>query len=471
MIELRIEGYAVDLAPDFSLVLERFSPLLDFNAFPGNRVYGFTLPITPRNRSIFGYFEQPQIGYSNRKYYCEKFVDGLLIERGYVRFQDAKTSEYNLYFTQNLSEAFGDRQQVPLSQIDFGSEVLPTFAAADNSLTDKYCLPIIENPGLYGNQAVSGFADRVNNYSVGSGTYHAVGRVPQFFLRWVLQRYGELTGWTFGGDFMNHADLQRLILYNLYTLDGATSITYQNHLPELTMPQLLVGLRQLFNLFVEFDGQRKRCELSFAENVLASGVVVDWTGKVASDFVKQPDLQSRLELSYDIDANDALMKPIPIEHDKYTTAETSGNEGGSLTPICSRLSTLRTNPVTGRAMTNQPGTSPNNKDNTTPPSPKLLFWNGLVSSEPRATRAQGAYSLTWQGSNNLRDVSYQRFEQFKANTFLLKKNVFLSPADLARFSFKQRVHIQGVHYLVGALKVKLGTRGGVIPGEVDLWRV
>ena len=471
MIDIRIEGYSVDLTPGFNLVLERFNPLLDFNAFPGNRVYGFTLPITPRNRKIFGYFEQPQIGYRNRKYYCEKFVDGLLIERGFVKFQDAKTHEYNLFFSQNLSEAFGDLQQVPLSQINFGSESVPAFTAAANPLTDPYCLPVIENAGFYANQSVSGFADRMNNYQVGSSTYHAVGRVPQFFLRWVLQQYGAMTGWTFQGDFMNHPDLQRLLLFNLYSLDGATSITYQNHLPELTMPQLLVGLRQLFNLFVEFDVQRKRCTLSFSEDVLASGLVMDWTRKVATEFLKVPDLQSRLELSYDIDSNDALMKPIPAIHDKYTTPETSSNEGGSLTPIRSRLSTLTTNSVSGRAMTSQPGRSLNNRDSTNAPIPKLLFWNGLVSSEPRATNAQGDYKLTWHGSNNLRETCYQRFENFKASTFLLKKNVFLSPLDLAHFSFKQRVYIQGVHFLVGALKVKLSANGAMIPGEVDLWRV
>ena len=472
MIEIRIEGYAVDLTPDFSLVLERFNPLLEFNTFPGNRVYGFTLPITPRNRRILGYFEQPQMGYTNRKFRCEKFVDGLLVERGFVKFQDAKTHEYNLYFSQNLNEAFGDLQQIPLSQIDQGSQAVPSsFSATANPLTDPFCLPVIENVGFYGNQGVSGFGGRMNSYDTGTLTYQPNARVPQFFLRWVLQQYGLRTGWTFTGDFMNHPDLQRLLLYNLYSLDGATMIRFQNHLPELTMPQLLVSLRQLFNLFVEFDVPRKRCTISFGETVLAGGLVVDWTQKVASDFLKQPDLQSRLELSYDIDANDALMKPIPAVHDKYTTPETSSSEGGSLTPIRSRLSTLPTNPVSGRAMTSQPGTSIHNKDNTNLPIPKMLFWNGLVAGEPRATCTQGGYSLTWHGANNLCDTSFQRFEQFKRDTFLLKKNVFLTPADLARFSFQQRVHIQGVHYLVGSLKMKLGSKGGVIPGEVDLWRV
>jgi len=55
----------------------------------------------------------------------------------------------------------------------------------------------------------------MNQYNSGTSSFNTVARVPQLFLRWVLQRYGTLTGWSFTGDFWSDTDLQRLILFNL----------------------------------------------------------------------------------------------------------------------------------------------------------------------------------------------------------------------------------------------------------------
>ncbi|RYF56492.1 MAG: hypothetical protein EOO39_36625, partial [Cytophagaceae bacterium] len=98
------------------------------------------------------------------------------------------------------------------------------------------------------------------------------------------------------------------------------------------------------------------------------------------------------------------------------------------------------------------------------------FWHGPVNGKPLATSAHGNRSLAWHGPNNLVDKGYRSLEQIKADTFTLTKVVFLTPADLARFSFRRKVHISGVNYLVTAFKASLTTQRQAIPTEVSLLR-
>jgi hypothetical protein len=469
MVDIRIDGEPADLTPGTSLTLEQFNPLLQFEKVEGSRVYGFDLPDTPRNRALLGYFYQDQVGYKNRKFRCEKYVYGQLIEQGYVMIQDVKPAGFSMYFTQDLGEIFGDFQNVLLSNIGFGQEAVPTPYAAANHMLDRYCFPTVENSSFYGNQAVTGWNGLMNEYS--NSAFNPNARVPMFFLRWVYQQFGNLTGWTFSGQFWQDPTIARLLLYNLHSLDQATNLVYANHLPNLTLPQLTIDLRKLFNLYLEFDVRRNICTMDFGQDVLTGGEIIDWTDKAASDHVKAPELVNRLELGYAIDSNDALLKPVPANMVNYVTPETTANEGGTILPVQSRVSTLATNQTTGLAQTQQPGFSPLNKDSKTDSTPKLLFWNGMVGGIPRATSAHSARSLVWSGAGNLADTSYKSFEAFKGNTFGVKKLVYLSAADLALFSFRKKVHIKGVNYLVGSMKSVLGSNQKTIPTEVQLWRV
>lgn len=99
-----------------------------------------------------------------------------------------------------------------------------------------------------------------------------------------------------------------------------------------------------------------------------------------------------------------------------------------------------------------------------------MFWNGVVGGLPLTTYAQGSYRLAWRGANTLVTTGYSNFERFKEATFSLKKNVYLTPVDLAQFSFRQRVYIQGVQYWVGSLKASLGDYQRAVLCEVELWR-
>ncbi|MDR6195163.1 hypothetical protein [Siphonobacter sp. SORGH_AS_0500] len=455
MLDIRIEGHSVELSPGMALTLEKFNPLLDFATVQGSRVYGFSLPDTPVNRRIMGHFYHPQTGYKNRRFKCEKYVDSQLVEKGFVKIQEATSTGWSLYFTQNLGEIFGDLQTIKLSEIDFGSLPIP-----ETGSTEAFCFPPIQNPGFYGNQAVAGFDGLVNK--AGS----SVARVPMFFVNWVLDQFGGMVGWQFTGTFFQDPIAAQLVLANVFSLDGLSEIKVQNHLPELTCGELLIELRKLLNLFLDFDVRRRICDISFADDVLKAPTLLNWTAKANLNHTKVPETVNRLELAYDIDGNDALLKPIPLLMDKYITPETASNEGGSTLPIKSRLSTYLVDPVSGLASTSQAGISPSNKDSQAKGTPKLLLWDG-----EKATATSGPNSLFWNGPNALPGRRWAQMERFKANTFLLRKILYLTPADLATFSFKNKVHIRGVNYLVGSLKASLNTDQSIIGVEVELWKV
>lgn len=469
MIDIRIEGEPADLTPGTAITLERFNPLLDFETVQGSRVYGFDLPDTPTNRRLLGYFYQPMVGYEARKFRCEKYVHGYLIEQGYVMIREVKPGGFSLYFTQNLGEIFGDYQAVPLNQIDFGTDALIANPPTVLLPSARYAYPTIINPNFYGNQAIGGYSGRMNNYA--GGAYDATARVPMPLIGAVLREFYAKCGWSFQGDFMNDPDLQWLIYYNLFSLDSATSVRMQNHLPGFTLGGLLIELRKLFNLYLEFDVSRKICTMDFGDDVLKSDNVLDWTDIAAPTYTKTPQTANRLDLSYDLDSNDALLKPIPPALDKYTTPETPATSGGSLLGVRSRVSTLLTDLATGLATTSQAGLSLLNKDNRTDAAPRVLFWNGMVNGLPTATAARGNRSLGWNGPNGLAAKGYTGFERFRDDTFGVKQIVWPSAADLALFSFRRKVHIRGVTYIVGSIKAALNTNERAIPCEVDLWRV
>ena len=472
MIDIRIEGESLDLFPDTAYTLERYSPLFDFETIQGTRVYPFSVPSTPRNRTILGYFYLMQIGYEPRRYRCEKYVFGQLIEQGYAVINQVDEKGFAIYYTQNLGDIFGDRQNVKLSDmLDLGSEATAASPLANPDLTNaqtRLFYPTIINPNFYGNTPPSGFGGRMNDYNTGTSQYATNGRVPMVLLKWLLERFGTLASLQFGGAWVNDASMKRLLLYNQFALDGASTITYANHLPDWTMRDMLMNYRRLFNLYLDFDSWNRTLTIDYGRDVLDSQAIDDWTEFAVPTRTKQPDPASRLDLGFDIDQNDLLMKPLPTAFDRYVSA---GAVGVTAQVIRSGFSTLNTDTGTGLASTLQAGVSGLNKDSNQKSIPKVLFWKGLVGGLPTATNEHGTTRLAWSGTNNLVDGYWKNFETMKATTFSLKQGVFLSPANLARFSFRRKVHIRGVNYMVGSLRAGISMTKETVPVEVDLWRV
>lgn len=466
MFQIRIENKTVDLNPGMVITLNRFNPVFDFNEIQGAKVYDFTLPFSPRNNAIMGYLNEPQVAWKSVDFFCEKYVFGELIERGYVQVKSVSNEGYNVIYTQNLGEIFGDYQKIPLNLIDFGGEAIPgVLTAAANHLTDKYCFPMVHNPAFYGTAIPGTYNNYMNEYV--SGAYVSTApQVPMLFLRFVLEKIATLCNFTFEGDFVTDAIMKRLIFYNTFSLEGRTTIEYCNHLPEMTIPELLKELRKLFNLGLFFDVRSRTLKMRYVDTLLAQPTTLNWSKKFAPVANRSPELASRLELDWEIDGGDGLMKVRPDDYEKYTSAGS-----GLLFPIKTRFSAPDVD-GTGRIKVEQPGITPINNQLNNRFGPRLVFWGGMSGSIPIASNASGTYRLAWHGANNLATTFWPGFETFRANTFSRKMLGDLNATDIAMIDMHRRagetmsVFVHGREYLIGNQRINLPLQG---VSELELW--
>lgn len=468
--QIIIEGQQADLDAGMSILLERYNPMLDFDTIRGAKVLDFTLPFTNRNNAIFQNFGHPQVPYSFREYLCEKRVAGRIVERGYIQLKSVSPAGLIVFFTQNLGEIFGDYQKVMLNKLPLGSEAIPvSFIGNTDITTAKYCLPKVQNAAFYGTNGGSiGYSGFVNNYS--SSAYSAGPKVPMLSLHWVLKRIGEICNFKFKGAFMDDVRMKRLIFYNTFSLDNATVIEYANHLPEMTIPDLLKELRRLFNLSLFFDVWKRECTISFVDDLIKKPVVKNWSKKFPFLQSKNPELQNRLELDWELDTSDDLMKDPISAFDKYTTPAITASE--LLFPIKTRFSTLQMNGTIPRA--EQVGISEQFNQKSNKFTARLLFWHGLIGGVPTASSSYQDITLGWQGINGNQVRFYSEYEKFRRKTHSITSPANLTANDLSEIDIHQRagetvaVHIQGNNYLIGEQKILLPIYQTPI---LELWRM
>ncbi|TDB63317.1 hypothetical protein [Arundinibacter roseus] len=469
MLQIRINGHRLDLNPQQTIVLERYNPIFDFDVVRGSKVLDFMVPFSTVNDRIFGYARLPQVRFTNEVFFCEKYEGSELLERGYVYLLGVSETGYSISYSQNLGEIFGDYQRTPLNQIDLGEESIPEeFTASANHLTDAYCLPVISNPAFYGTTLPPDFAGTINTYETGSYLANTP-KVPMLFLRWVFKQIEILCNFKIKGQFVDDPVMQRLILVNTFSLDSATVINYSNHLPELTIPDLLKELRKLFNLALFFDVRNRILTIQYVDNLIQQEPILDWSRKFAPVATRAPESARRLELDWEVDSNDGRMKVRPEDFQLYQSAGDS-----ALFAIKSKFSTLDPDPISGRPTMEQPGISPINNQMNNKFAPRLLFWKGVIEGEPTAGNAEGEYRLAWHGSSNLATTFWSEYESFRARTDRRLLYGDLTSSDVARIDLHRtagepmKVYIQGRNYLIGAQRIGLPLRG---LSEVELWGV
>lgn len=459
MYEIRVEGKAIDLFPDQVVEFSRRSGLFNPNIIEGNGTLPFQVKVTDRNKRIFGYSHLQQIGWRNRTFYAEKYAFGSIIERGYVKVQQADDQKIQCYFTQNLSEVFGEYQKTLLNKLPLGGEILPgTFVANANHLIDKYCLPQVQNTAFYGTNSQGGYNGIINEHD--GVNYGGSTKVPMLFNKYFLERITQLCGISFLGDFMNNADYQRLIIHNTHSLDNATSIEYANHLPEMSVEQYFVELKKLFNLLMKFDIHAKTLKIDSIDGVLKKPCILDWSNKVSPIRNKAPEPSQGIELEFGLNGSDGLTKVPNPDFDKYRTALLAGQEISYQT-IKSAWSSL-TSTASGLPKMEMAGISSNFNQQANKFSPQFLFWTGLNAGKPSALNNFGNSKIAFYGANNLQQNCWQSYENWKAKTFACSADAYLTAADVVTFDSSEKVHINGVNYYVDELKLQLTNKPSTI---------
>lgn len=448
---VKINDTSVDLGPNAAVQLSLPNGHLLYVTIEGPRANFPSLPFTPNNQRIFKFWEMPQAGGDLEEYRCSQYHAGELIQDGYFYLSDASTSGFVGGFSARLGKFFGDFQNTLLSEIDFGSIALPgvlTPVVQDGGV-DAVCFPTILNPTYYGQNAYGG---HVNDYTLGA--YTGAPQVPMVFVSYLIQRIATMTGTTIDGSFVTDPTWQQAIFYNTRALDGAPSVTIANHLPELTVVEFFLELRKLLNLSFVFDTITSRLTIGFWDDKLRMPTQIDWSKKAVKGGNKIPEFNTRIQLSYNLDSSDALMKNRPAAVADHLTAEMSGLQNG-IAKLSTKFSTLLVDSGTGLATAQQLGATTVYGQQANKFSPRLLFWNGIVSSYPRALPTLNATSLYWTGVNGLASKYWAQTEAVRTRQFYLKKSFVLNESDLATLDLSRKIHIDGVDYLIAQLNVEL----------------
>jgi hypothetical protein len=465
--EIRIDNVRVDLKPKQSIRLNRYNPLFDFSGIVGSVVNDFALPFTPINDKLFGWFREAQMKFPNRQYYCEKRADGYIIERGFIELVDCTESEYIVSFTMNLSEVFGDYQQTSLNKLPMGVDAAPIIVKAANHLTDKYCWPTVANASFYGTNTQAGYNGKMNDWS--GGGINANARVPMFFLAYVFERIGELCNFTFSGSFFDSDVFKRAVVYNTYSLDDVSTIIYENHLPDLTVRELILELRKLFNLSIFFDVRKRNMRAEFSDEVLERATSLNWTTKVTPTNARTPWRQNRLELDWSLESGDKVMKrsPLPTGFDKYLTAET---QTGSIFPVKTAISTIQVE--SGLATVEQTGISPRFDQSGGSFAARIGFWGGVVADVPILTNEYGGYKLAWSGAGNIQEKFWAKTENLFSGTSTKSVIANLNAIDLHRIDWHNNpnavhsIYIRGKEYYIASVETLLPLQG---VSKLELW--
>jgi len=457
--DIRIDGESLDLSDNVRIPIDLFNPHLSYETIPNSRANIPNIPFSVRNQRIFEYAEMPQAGNDLYSYDCEIIYNGALVYHGkaYVKSANPLTG-YQLEAGDDLGRFFGVYQDTVLTELDLGTlprpETLPTVIDSDGE--SAFCFPTILNLDYYGtNGAMLDYSGYVNDYEAETGYTASGPKVPVIFVKFLLQQIAALTGIQLSGNFLTHPTWSKLLLTNWRAMDTDTEITVNKHVPAWTIPFLLLELRKVPNLELVFDTVQKKLSLNFWEEKLNASAVQDWTLKATPGHEKYPEFNRRLQLAFELDGGDSLMKDKPeIMGDYITSAGTTlGGDAIGLVKVPFRLTTFMSDLDIPRAK--QTGVTKEFNQLSVTTAPRLLFWHGVIGDFPTALPELDNIGLYLNGPNGIAAKSWKRTEQLRKEMFYLKKGFVLTETDLALLDFTKPIHYNGLNYLVAHISGEL----------------
>lgn len=302
------EGH-FDLNRNMRIVVEHFTPLFRLIT-ETDYSYPFSLPKTERNRKIFQFTDEwDAIGPLPKDIAAELELEGERLT-GLLSMTEVTDTAYSLFFI--VKDAVTASLETKINTIDLGGEreiIGGTWASMREHANDvanaairayDYVFAPVWNPNLHDGvtdypynvahtysgivnmwdyQAESFFqepnVDRID-WDAATPSYYDPKKVPTVssfvpfpYLVYVLDRIAAHLNMKISSSWMEEEAIQRLVIYNTFTLDAvspttfsgytyyimdsATVINLQNHLPDITIGELLKGIQEMFNLRIEIQ--------------------------------------------------------------------------------------------------------------------------------------------------------------------------------------------------------------------------
>jgi hypothetical protein len=158
-MEVKINGKLMTSrgGSEFELALK--NPMFSYEEVAGSKVYSIKVDDTEENRLAFGNVQSPLVRLGNISYTTEITRGNSTIEKGFSIIKDAK-NDFDLAFTSNYAEIFGEYKNISLQEIDFGSLVFGTTeinaSLSNTAAVNGWVLPMVRNPSFYESGNVPG---------------------------------------------------------------------------------------------------------------------------------------------------------------------------------------------------------------------------------------------------------------------------------------------------------------------------
>ena len=450
-MEVKINGKLMTSrgGSEFELALK--NPMFSYEEVAGSKVYSIKVDDTEENRLAFGNVQSPLVRLGNISYTTEITRGNSTIEKGFSIIKDAK-NDFDLAFTSNYAEIFGEYKNISLQEIDFGSLVFGTTeinaSLSNTAAVNGWVLPMVRNPSFYESGNVpGGWTGRINDFI--SGSYTAGVKVPMFFVKNILNRIATLTGVTFSGDFFASTLFDKLLFYNGQS--ASANIEIRRHLPDMSIAQMLLNIRKSFNVAIRIDASQKKIRLDWSDDLLKQVPVLNWSNRFKRIEKGTPTWSDGIRLKNSIDSGDGLSK-----NAIFLPYEMGTNTSLGFSDIESAFSGMMMD--AGMPFIEQPGIVANQLDKRF--GNRLFYWVGGVS--PVASNAFGGVVL----SNEGRSVYFTEQNKLVKSSYKVEELAALSSLDIAQMAaiFKGEnanapiVHVWGNNYLIESI---------VVPAELN----
>lgn len=319
MLQILINGEALELIPGTTITLEETNPFLQFNnEIQGTYSFPFDVRNSPTNNRLLNYLGTWQKVNDGAGVDAVLIDNGLQIASGKIKVErpvhhlnNQLDGQLSCYFLGNISSFQQDIKGVKLRDINVGG--VRSFAGTDASpwydstfgqhvlnvakgitVTDYTFFPVKNeswglDPGVLGNDG-----DVMNKvYQTASGMTIGPILVPFPYLKYVLVQAIAHVGWTIEGDILDDADFERVVMINFRAIDWANfreggGITYfldpyatvsfdlKNHLPDITIGEFLVALKNRFAWWYDVDHAGKKITIRQL-STLTGGNIKDLT--------------------------------------------------------------------------------------------------------------------------------------------------------------------------------------------------
>lgn len=521
MIAIKVGDRFLDLYPNTKIRLEFESNLLTYECkLPQSYSLPFAVPDTQNNRQIFKHLHL--INSATTKVDIRNAQ--LLVARNYYRdctIYCRKYSEKSYFINLYLNDsAVWDLIDEPIRRLLFGGSYVYwqglTLGSIMAAMDSKATIPSNWNQKFVFPQLIS--KDYIPGYSNYSGYINAWNRAaaqyerpntdniydaftPIFFLKWVLAEcfknvpfFSLAGGINGGGSWWNEPGTNVMLLYNNYTIsrsstlepDWVDGITVANHLPDISLKELIKSICELMNLVPRFINATNTMEFVSKNDIMDMPPERDLTHAVLRAYEGEVSPRIKLNFAYpnkpfgDVNSQIPLLSglmPADVTFKAETLAPGYVPEGQDPPdfefPVFPDTAASKLLPQDNSAFA---GISDSRFTNI-----RLGYWRGLTTLPPPYKQEAIPHAAHYLNSpNDLADnfelsklIPYRfgKFQQYMQGARLVKRRFKFNITDFLNFDIYKVYRIANVDFFVDKYVVELDMFRREIEVEAELWRL